>query len=351
MKISTSRRLLPVLAAFTFLLTPVDSASAADFPERIALEAQSAQSGLGVGQIPLLRRVAGPGRETVAGQVRDRFATGGTGVTTGGSFRLDTDEKRYALLGEGGWFLTVYRDGSRIRYSNETFLESRPELALPLEERLSQDVLETLGRNFIAGELQQFVKLGPGEELVPSFTEFLVHSGWSTEPGGPVEPETVLASTVVFSRSVAGIAIVGPGSKIAVTFANDGVPVAFDVDWAEYVPTGRVQEVLPVADILARSAALRGGAGDSQLERIECGYFDLGGRKRDAAAPLQAGCFLHVSTRTPTEGGHLTAGFVEAVPAGATVEVDHSWPEALWLAGLPVPEGSPEPPAAPTSKK
>ncbi|MCB1034016.1 MAG: hypothetical protein KDD47_09310 [Acidobacteria bacterium] len=337
-------------AASLLLLAAAGPASAADFPERQALEARSVESGLGIDRIPLLQRLAGPGRETVAEQALARFAQAVGGVTTAGGSRLDLDEKRHGVIGDDGWFLTVYADGSRIHYDNYTFLESRPELALPLEQRLSQEVLEALGRSFVTGELQGFVSLGSGERLVPSFTEFLVQGGSSTEPGGPVEEDTVLASTIVFSRTVNGVAIVGPGSKIAVTFANDGTAVAFDVDWARYQPTGELQDVLPVAKILERSAALRDGVGEENLEHMECGYFDLGGRKRDVEAPLQAGCFLQVSVETPIEDGHLLAAYAEAVPAGVSVEADPSWPEAARLAGLPIPPGAPEPPAAPASK-
>ena len=143
-----------------------------------------------------------------------------------------------------------------------------------------------------------------------------------------MEPEQVLASTVVFTRSVGGVAVVGPGSKIAVTFANDGTPVAFDVDWAPYYTAGPVQAVLPVDRILGRSRALGSSASEEKLDRMECGYLDLGGRKRSSGALLQAGCFLQLSIRTPDEEGHFLTGLVEAVPAGAVVLPDPSWPEA-----------------------
>ncbi len=348
MKPSFSSAFAASLSAFALTVAVTAPASAADFPQRQALEAQSARSGLGVGQLPLLKRVPGPGKEAVAGEVLRGFGASSTGITTEGSFSIEADEDRYSLTGDGGWFLTVLGDGSRIHYSNQALLEARPELALPLEERLSQDALEDLGRQFVANDLKSFAQLSPGEKLVPSFTEFLVQGGGSTEPGGPAEREKVLASTVVFSRSVGGIAIVGPGSKIAVTFANDGTPVAFDVDWAQYVPTSQTQEVLPLGDILARSEVLGKTGAEETLDRIECGYFDLGSRKRDASALVQAGCFLQIGVETPSEGGNLVGGIVEAIPAGASVVADGSWPEAARLAGLPTAEGSPEPEAAPS---
>lgn len=347
MKLSFSSAFAASLSAFALTVTMTSPASAADFPQRQALEAQSARTGLGVDQLPLLKRVPGAGKEAVAGQVLSGFASARTGITTEGNFSIEVDEVRYSLTGDSGWFLTVLGDGSRIRYSNEALLEARPELALPLEERLSQEALESLGREFIANDLKSFAMLSAGELLVPSFTEFLVQGGGSTEPGGIVEREQVLASTVVFSRSVGGIAIVGPGSKIAVTFANDGTPVAFDIDWAQYLPTAQTQEVLPLNDILARSEVLGKTGGEENLDRIECGYFDLGGRKRDAGAVLQAGCFLQVSIKNEDDDGHVLAGIAEAIPAGASVVADESWPAALTLAGLPIADGSEEPPAAP----
>ena len=60
--------------AFALTLPSAGPVSAADFPQRLALESQSSRSGLAVERLPLLKRVVGPGREAMAGQVLARFA-------------------------------------------------------------------------------------------------------------------------------------------------------------------------------------------------------------------------------------------------------------------------------------
>lgn len=319
------------------------SAWSADFEERKLTEKRSAEVGLGRPQIELLARVSGRGREAVAEAVLQRFAAADTAMTAHPAWRRETTNDRLEIAGED-WVLTISGDGTSVSYHNEGLHLSKQEHARPVAERLSQGELERLGRRFIAERLEGLIEVGPGEEIFPLYTEFEISGGGSTEEGAVPEPEEVVASAVVFSRTIDGIPIVGAGSKIGVVFANDGVPVGFDFDWPQYRLSGTQQRVLPLDAILERTAKLASlplGSPEVTISRFDCGYYDPGIRHRDPEAPVQAACFVQalqttivdpeVHRRDPASG-HLRAGVAEMIPAGVTVEPDRHWPQALAVA-------------------
>jgi hypothetical protein len=157
--------------------------------------------------------------------------------------------------------------------------------------------------------------------------------------GATVVTQEVVAATIVFGRKHQGVDIVGAGSKVMVTFANDQQPVAFAYDWPEYVDAGKSQAVLSPDLIWARStslATMRFPATSVAVRRFECGYFDPGARfsKRDPSAVIQAACVAHyVGSQPATQSG--VPGVDEAVgdpiPIGVTVEPDAGWPHATVL--------------------
>ena len=327
-------------------------AGAADYPQRKDLAARSAQEGLGRAEVGLLARTAGPGSEPTAQALLSRFGNSRRAVTTRGTAKPAVHKDSVSFAGDG-WLLQVYADGTRVHYRNYDSLESKKGLGRPVADRLSLEKLEGLGRRFIATQLAGLVTLEAGDELVPLFTEHQISGGGPAREGAKPFAEKVMASTVVFGRAVDGVAVVGPGSKVAVLFTNDGEAVGFDYDWPKYARTGRTQRVLALGDIRERAHGLTAadlGAPGVTVKRIECGYFDAGARRRDAKAPIQAGCGIQYSQRTIVDAeanrrdpasGHTTAAFVEAIPAGAAVESDEGWPQAVSLTG-----GSPAPAAA-----
>lgn len=318
---------------------------AADFPQRMESAKRSAAQGLGRAEIPLMKRKPGPGMSAVAGVLAKKFSQSAAPITTRGGSRTQTHRNRVRIAGEG-WALQVYGDGTKARYRNSAYLDRYASLARPVGQRLSESRLEALGRQFIREHLQDVVALGPNEALVPFFTEFQIGGGGPAKAGAPMIDERVVANTVVFSRSVNGTDVVGPGSKIAITFANDEKPVGFDFDWPSYEPAGRTQKVVPLPEIQKRMQQLGPARTDSpgvKLERFECGYFDAGLKRRDPEAFVQAGCFVHTSKRRIVDqaaysqdsgSGHLLAAFVEAIPAGDPVEPDKRWRHAAKLLGI-----------------
>jgi hypothetical protein len=363
MKTSTPIRAIlsaALIAALGLSIVPL-GANAADFPQRVAIGERSAKSGLGLAEVPLLKRNMGPGLDVMAEQLLADLSKSEDPVNTRGEFKAEKEENRLAFLGTG-WTLQVYGDGTRVRYRNYEYLDGAGAKPLPVAKRLTNAKLEKLGRKFIDTKLGRYALLDKGEALVPYFTEYQIGGVGSTKPGAKPAVEEVFASTVIFARSVDGVLILGPGSKIAVIFANDGQPVGFDMDWARYERTGEMQKVLPLKEIDGRTAKLLPfdlSSPDVKTTRFECGYFDLGGRKRDPEAPIQTACLIHANKRQIVDreafgkdpkSGHTVAAHMGAIPAGAKVELDKNWPQALALLGIEPPKQEPPEEERPRSK-
>ncbi len=176
-------------------------------------------------------------------------------------------------------------------------------------------------------------------------------------PDGSSAANAVVGNRIVFTREINGIPVVGAGSKVTITFLNDGSVVSFRYDWPTYVKTGRMQRLAPPAAILRRVQRSVGArtnyptanairvpsatsvtemidlGGNVQLERFACGYYDPGFMSRDAKAPIQAGCYYHViHSQGPAEYA-TKAAYSGAVPAARLPEPDSRWPELVLLRG------------------
>lgn len=334
------------LAAFALLgVTVADGqAFAADYPARIEIGQRSARLGMAAAEVQLLQRKPGSGMNVVADALLARFAESTDPVSTRGALKTERDLEQMTVFGSG-WNLTVYGDGTRIKYRNHAYLDAASVKGVPVAQRMSQDVMEKLGRQFVAAKLGPYAALGKNETLIPYFTEFQIQGGGSTLAGVKPPADEVVAGTVVFTRTVGGMPVLGPGSKIAVMFATDGQPVGFDIDWSAYEPAGKTQKAVALAEIQGRAEKLSPiglGGPDTKTTRFECGYFDLGARKRDAKAPIQAACLVHANKQQIVDkdayardprSGHTVAAHMAVIPAGATIEHDASWPQALALLG------------------
>jgi hypothetical protein len=361
MKSLKARRAAQATLAGALILAST-TLEAADFPQRTALARRSAAQGVGRAEVELLVRSPGPGSAPTETLLLQRFARPGSTIVARGTTERQVD-RDHVLLSGADWSLSVSGDGSKVRYRTSADRRRENRLARPVAQRLSPRRLETLGRTFIASELRGLVRLGPGESLVPLFTQHEITGGGSTVKGVRPVAEKVVASTVVFGRAVDGVSVVGPGSKVAITFANDGKPIGFDYDWPVYERTGRIQRVLPPVHIHSRAGgvlAARPGSEGVTVKRFECGYFDAGARRHDPQALVQAACSYQYSKRTIVDpelhrkdpaSGHVTSAFIEAIPAGQTVERDAGWSQAARVRGetLPGPPVSSE--AAPLARQ
>lgn len=317
---------------------------AADFAERNELAARSARSGLGREQVALLKALPGQGRQKTADILKARFRMSHEAISFAGVARTEDGPKGLSALGPG-WLLNVDGDGTRVRYRNLAYLQGAQARPVPLAQRPGLESLEAIGRRFVVAGLRDMVRLGPNEELVPLFTQYQVSGGASTQAGARPDPERVEASVVVFSRTIDGVHVIGPGSKVAVLVANDGKVAGFDYDWPVYELAGRPQKVVPIQEVRNRAntlTPLRLDRADTTLKRTECGYYDAGAQRRDPAAMLQAACqFNTIERRIVDEAahsadagsGHLLLAHSEVVPAGATVLPDRKWPLAQKILG------------------
>lgn len=309
---------------------------AADFAARKQLQQRSMAGGVGVAQLPLLGVNAGPGQGQALNAVRARFDRGFEQITLAGTARQATSAGS-VVLATDSWRLEVATDGRKVRYRNYGYLDSPANRPVPLARRASQDALERKARSFVGSALRDLVRLGPGEELVPLYTEYQVNGGGSTAPGGARDPEMVVGANVVYGRSINGVHVIGAGSKVAVMLGADGTVAGFDYDWPEYVKSPRVQRVVSADTIRWRSRELGAEDDQTRADRMECGYFDPGSGRRDRVAPLQAACAVYTVRRhivapevyaNDPASGHVVIARVTIVPAGETVEVDRRWPEA-----------------------
>ena len=332
-----------VAASLLAAVLPVP-AWAKDFTQRTAAEKRSAEKGLDRAEVTLLRREPGPGRKDVADKLMARFAKSTDPMATAGSSKRQEKRNRLDVVADR-WILTVKADGTQARYRNHAYVESKPDLGKDVSQRFSNEKLEAMGRKFIEANLADLIKLGEKEELVPYFTEFMIAGGGGTAPNDKPQEEKVLASTVVFTRAVDKVNVVGPGSKVAITFANDEKPVAFHYDWPSYKSAGRSQKVAPLDEIKNRRrkvAKLDPDARDVELKRFDCGYYDAGALRRDTKAVIQAGCAMQaVKNQVADEKAHsadprsgqVTVAAVDVIPAGEKIEPDSGWPQAVKMLG------------------
>lgn len=315
--------ILPTVA-FLCLVAGYSIASAKDFEARRQLNTRSQQAGIDRKSIELLRRLEGPGRDSVMKQIIERFEPGKGNITTQGAWKLLQTHEQNRVVGDG-WRLRVWGDGTRFSYTNQNHYTTARKHALPLADRLSNEKLEKIGRQFIKTVLTGWVILGKGEELIPLYTEFEISGGISGN--GQAEPETVLASAIHFGRRINGIDVVGPGSHISIYLDNLGKPFDFDVDWPSYKQTGELQEPLQIRGILDRLETMgkkNRGEYSKEVLRMECGYFDGGLPRVSPIVIIQAGCLAYTLwTHLDAESGtDISTPIIYHIPAGDQVESD-----------------------------
>jgi hypothetical protein len=288
--------------------------------------------------------VPGPGAAAAAQAIFAHFKQSNSPLRIGSVRNSSESDQRIIVTGSEGWTLDIKGDGTSVRMANTDYLFASPRVSR--DNKPTAESLEALGRAFIASELKDFVRLSSADTLVALRTLYQVES--DQQIGKAEVHQEVTAATIMFGRKVDGVSVVGAGSKVSVTFANDGMPVAFSYDWPEYRANGRVQKVLPIEAIRERSSACasrRPTSASVELRRFECGYVDVGARlsRRDPSAPIQSGCFAHyVGTQAaPDATGKPSAdpkspvedvATAEPIPIGEDVEVDRGWPHAAALA-------------------
>jgi hypothetical protein len=312
-----------ILLCISSLILGAHVASAETSPFRLQVASSSANDGLGEGKFELYERKAGVGRDARVQDLLSRFESPVDAVATGAFDSIQTGDNHVLVSGDG-WLLDVRGDGDWVRYWNTEYATSPANTPVPLSARPSLSGLESIGREFIGAALGDLVDLAANEKLEPWYT---AHQIEVTEELGGARQELVYASKIVFTRTIDGVPVLGPGSKVVVHVAADGTVTGFDVDWSRFEGLADTQTALALPDIRSRTetvAAEKASAASRVEDRFECGYYDTGARLANTAAPLQVACLS--SYRVTYEGG--AAAFVDAIPASKAVQTDAKWTES-----------------------
>jgi hypothetical protein len=334
-------------ATFVFgTVLGTDDAYGEDFPQASEAARTSITQGFKQRSLPLLRRVgAGEPDVVSAGLVENLCPSPCSPPSTRSPGNM------LQVIGTN-WSLQVLGDGTAARFRDLGVGKRAHTLAKDLSRKTSAPALERTGREFIAAKLASVIVLGPEEELVPVRIDYRVEGIQNVKTRETTH--SVVANRIVFGRTLRGIPIVGGGSTVILTFANDGSLESFQYDWPKYQianmrPVVSIEEILermqrvigfrmgiPTSTFLARlppTAVPPSGielSKNTQLKSLECGYYDPGFGARDANAPVQPGCVYHVVSKS--EDG-IRSAFSGAVPAATRIEPDATWPEADMLLG------------------
>lgn len=351
------------------LLTAVQSifvfhhAQAADLQPSAAAAELSVRQGFSQSALPLLKRAAGLDAHAVAQALVQKIC-----VDPCSSATTETDQKALAIQGDH-WSIEVAADGSAARFHDQSIEQKAHSLAVDPSSKMSDAALQKIGLAFIGSQLKDVVALGPNEQLVPLRTDF--RSEWGQDLTTSQVTRSVVANRVVFGRTINGTPIVGNGSRVVVTFANDGSVESYQYDWPKYEVTTTVHAVLDSTQVLGRVQRVVGarsgvamssfaapilnhsGAAaypvalstSTSLENLQCGYYDAGSAANSAQSAIQAGCVYH-ATELGQNG--VRRGFGGAVPAASTIESDANWTEVKLLqsAATPQPQFAPKTAAA-----
>ncbi len=303
-----------------------------------SLTRQALAGGFGqISEIAVLTPRRGPGKAPIERRLAGKLdGSMGRYLVGRGLTRVQRGKGESSLVGDNA-YLEVSSDGTSFRFHGDID-GARATAANAPEAKLSLAALESIGRQFVLGQLGDLVPVGRNESLTFLGSRYLHVGG-----GGLREPaqDRVVASIAVFGREVNRIPVIGNGSKVAVWFANDREPVGFDVDWPVYQQTNRRQRLLAVETLRHRvdaSTTLPRGSGRATLARFECGYVDLGAAKRGSV--VQAGCSTDYRGASGPARQSLTWARVVMVPAAQRPLPDPNWALATFIAtrGEPTPK-------------
>ena len=288
----------------TMIALVSNSALASDSPYRTALGSSSA--GMQVRDLEVRARVTGTGRQAVLASLSAAIAAKLPDVADISQSTAISDDEHSFLQGKG-WTLDVRGDGNWSRF----WAQPSSATAVALERRLSTSALDILGRQFIGDVLAEHIVLQSDEHLE------VWRTSYELSVGGPVTggvDRKVVANRIVYTRVVGDTAVIGPGSKVSVTFINDGRVTGFQYDWSTLVrsttTTTRSASPSVIAGRLGEVAAKKQLSKGVTLEQFECGYYDVGALAQ-SSVPLQAGCMAKHVVRN----GGLLQALISFIPA------------------------------------
>jgi hypothetical protein len=330
-----------VLAASVMSMIASSTARAEDLPQTKAHQQFSVRQGFTTSELSTLQRSGAVDPSKVGSALIAK-------LQPGSAYRSAKDGAKLQIAGQQ-WTLAVSADGSAADYQDQAVAARAHSLAKPVSEKIAAADLEQKGRAFIASKLASQIALGANEELVALRADYRTDGGHDLATGEI--SQSVVANRIVFGRTIRGVPIVGNGSKVIITFTNDGSLESFRYDWPTY-QSGSAQQAVDAGQILSRVqkvVSVRDGVaapgsgvpaphsqGDAypvaltantQLQTLDCGYYDAGSFAGHAQS-VQPGC-TYLAVSQDTNG--IRAGYAGAVPAGAEFTSDASWLETQIL--------------------
>ncbi|HEY3411916.1 MAG TPA: hypothetical protein VGM51_02550 [Armatimonadota bacterium] len=132
---------------------------------------------------------------------------------------------------------------------------------------------------------QDFVNTHPGllqaREAAITDIKHLIHQGQDLDTGG-ITPETQDETIVRFSRTLAGILVIGPGDQAEVHVANDGSVTGSIAQWRKVMVETPTQQILPYSAVQNSLIAqltreLGNSPDDANITEIRFGYYSRAG--------------------------------------------------------------------------
>jgi hypothetical protein len=316
-------------------------ASAEDLPQTKAHQQFSVRQGFSESTLTVLQRAAALDQNKVGAALVEQ-------LQKGNAYQASKDGSKLRLAGKE-WSLEVASDGAAADYHDQAVEARAHSLAKPLSQEMPAAELEQKGRAFISSKLASQIVLGTGEQLIAVRADYRTEGGQDLATGEITH--AVSGNRIVFGRTLNGVPVVGNGSKVIITFTNDGSVESFRYDWPKY-QAGTSQQVVDAGQILARVQTVVGAHSDvaaatsnapvansegdaypvaltpnTQLQTLDCGYYDAGSLAGKSQT-VQPGCtYLAVSQ----DSNGMRAGYAGAVPAGAQFTADAGWSETKLL--------------------
>jgi hypothetical protein len=315
-------------------------ASAEELPQTKVHQQFSVRQGFSESTLPMLQRASADQNKAGAALIEQ--------LQKGNTYQASNDGSKLRLAGNQ-WSLEVAGDGAAAEYHDQAAEARAHSLAKPLSQEMPAAELEQKGRAFIASKLASQIVLGTGEQLVAVRADYRTEGGQDLGTGEITH--AVSGNRIVFGRTLNGVPVVGNGSKVIITFTNDGSVESFRYDWPKYQASGaqqlvdagqiltRVQTVVGVHNGVAAATSNAPVASsereafpvaltpNTQLQSLDCGYYDAGSLAGKSQT-VQPGCtYLAVSQ----DSNGMRAGYAGAVPAGAQFAADAGWSETELL--------------------
>ncbi len=220
-----------------------------------------------------------------------------------------------------GWNLSVSSDGTIVNFYNWKKRENSTERGI-IHSKINVKQLEKLGRNFIKNNISDYLKLAKNEKLVAFKSSYEIDGQADAFEQNFVE--SVEANTIVFSRKVNGIDVLGAGSKVAIIFNYNQEPIGFRINWPTYKRSDIQFNIVSNREIAERASSYNSALTTgtiSRIKRFECGYFDNGKVSAKGLSLIQPACVVFYSQ----EGDMGKSAYIDAIPAALKPQSDPDW--------------------------